>query len=76
MTDEIKNKLANLYLQKGSLITQMEDMQNQLTIINEQINQIRSAIIQQAKEKKDTAKVDESHKEHDQSETEKGDTED
>ena len=74
MNDELKNKLAQLYLQKGSLITQMEDMEHQLTITNEQIQQIRNAIMQQSKEKKNTVKVDEMSEEHDQSELGLGDT--
>ena len=74
MNDELKNKLAQLYLQKGSLITQMEDMEQQLSITNEQIQQLRNTIMQQPKEKKNTAKVDEPHKEHDQGESDDGDT--
>ena len=53
MTDELKKQLAQLYLQKGSLITQMEEMRQQLSIINEQIPQVKNAIILQSKENTD-----------------------
>ena len=56
MTDELKKQLAQLYLQKGSLITQMEEMQQQLSIVNDQIPQVKNAIIQQSKEKENTDK--------------------
>ena len=58
MDDELKNKLAQLYLQKGSLITQMEDMQHQLSVTNEQIRQMRNAIIQQSSESKKRENAD------------------
>lgn len=47
MNDIQKSQLANLYIQKGELITEIEGMQRQLQVVNQRINQLRSTIIQQ-----------------------------
>lgn len=42
-----KAQLLNLYAQKGELLTEIEIMQSQLQRINQQIIQMKNAIMQQ-----------------------------
>ena len=48
MNDREKKQLANLYIQKGELITEIEAMDRQLQVVNRQINQLRNILIQQS----------------------------
>ena len=50
MSIEIKTQLANLYAQKGELLTEMEIMEVQLRRINQQIGQVKNALVQENKE--------------------------
>jgi len=55
MDDKVKSQLAQLYIQKGELITEMEIMQAQLKMVNRQIVEIRNVETQKASpDKKDT----------------------
>lgn len=47
-----QNQLAQLYAQKGELLTEMEIMQSQLQRINQQIIQIKNAIMKEMEEQK------------------------
>lgn len=53
MNDTQKSKLANLYVQKGELITEIEAMDRQLQIVNQRINQLRNTLIQQPEPEKE-----------------------
>lgn len=44
-----KTQLAQLYVQKGELITEIEIMQQQLRIVNQRIFQIKNAAMQEIK---------------------------
>ena len=52
MNDREKKQLANLYIQKGELITEIEAMDRQLQIVNRQINQLRNILTQQPESEK------------------------
>jgi hypothetical protein len=49
MNDKQKLQLTNLYSQKGELLTEMEIMQAQLQRVNQQIIQIKNALLQKQK---------------------------
>ena len=51
-----KTDLIKLYAQKGELLTEMEIMQSQLQRINQQIIQIKNAIMKEMEEQKITLK--------------------
>ena len=54
MSDALQAKLAQLYLQKGKLVTELELMQQQLQMTNQEIVQVRNSIVQQQEQQPET----------------------